>query len=140
MRASCPACHLRLDRGEHDYFIGAFVVNFVVAELALFVAGLAGILLTWPEVPWTLLKWSLVAFIIPVPFLFYPWARTLWLAVDLAFRPVTLRDLAGHGENVPSRQPLHPVGAALRVRRPPKAGPAVPGAPPPGLGPDSGED
>jgi uncharacterized protein (DUF983 family) len=114
MRRSCPGCHLRLDRGESDYFIGGFVVNFVAAELLLCVAGLAGILLTWPDVPWTLLKWSLVALIIPIPFLFLPWARTLWLAVDLTFRPVTLKDLEGHGENLPTRPTLHPVGGADR--------------------------
>lgn len=107
MRRSCPGCHLRLDRGESDYFIGSFVVNFITAELLLCAVGLAAILLTWPDVPWEALKWGLVAFIIPTPLLTYPFAKTLWLGVDLAFRPLTLKDLQGHGENeasVPASQ------------------------------------
>jgi uncharacterized protein (DUF983 family) len=99
MADSCPGCHLKTDRGEDDYFIGSFVVNFVTAELLICAGALAGILLTWPDVPWTALKWSLIAIMIPVPVLFYPWAKTVWLAVDLTFRPVTLNDLEGHGEN-----------------------------------------
>jgi hypothetical protein len=97
----CPGCDLRTDRGETDYFIGAFVVNFVVAELLICLAALAGILYFWPDVPWTGLKWGLILFILPTPALFYPWSKTLWLAIDLMFRPLTLGDLEGHGENGP---------------------------------------
>jgi uncharacterized protein (DUF983 family) len=101
MAPVCPSCHLRTDRGEHDYFMGSFVVNFVVAELLICAGALTGILLTWPDVPWTALKWGLMASMVPIPVLFYPWAKTIWLAVDLTFRPVTLADLEGHGENQP---------------------------------------
>ncbi len=99
MRSSCPGCHLRLDRGEPDYFIGSFVINFVTAELLIVVGGLVAILLTWPEVPWEGLKWGLMLTIAPVPFLFYPFARTIWLAIDLTFRPPVLAEFEGHGEN-----------------------------------------
>lgn len=100
MRATCPRCHLKLDRGEPDYFIGGYVVNFVVAELLIVLGALAAILATWPDVPWTAIQWGLLALMVPAPILFYPFAKTLWLAVDLMFRPVTLADLEGHGENV----------------------------------------
>jgi uncharacterized protein (DUF983 family) len=99
MAPVCAGCHLRTDRGEDDYFIGSFVVNFVTAELLICAGALAGILLTWPDVPWNALKWGLVLLVIPLPVLFYPWAKTIWLAIDLTFRPVTLKDLEGHGEN-----------------------------------------
>jgi len=101
MRASCRRCHLKLDRGEADYFIGSFTVNFVTAELVICAVALAAILLTWPDVPWEGLKWGLMATIIPVPILFYPFAKTIWLAIDLTFRPATPADLEGHGENLP---------------------------------------
>jgi hypothetical protein len=110
MAPVCPGCHLKTDRGEDDYFIGSFVVNFVTAELLICAGALAGILLTWPDVPWTGLKWTLMALIVPMPFLFYPWAKTLWLAVDLHFRPVTLRDLEGHGENDTAAPPAARLG------------------------------
>jgi uncharacterized protein (DUF983 family) len=101
MRESCPRCDLRFDRGEDDYFIGSFTINFVVAELLICAGALIGILATWPDVPWTALKWTLIAFMIPTPALFYPFAKTIWLGIDLTFRPLRLQDLAGHGENIP---------------------------------------
>jgi uncharacterized protein (DUF983 family) len=107
---TCPGCHLKTDRGEDDYFIGSFVVNFVTAELLICAGALAGILLTWPDVPWTALKWALIGFMLPTPFLFYPWAKTIWLAVDLTFRPVRRADLQGHGENEPLVPVRGPVG------------------------------
>lgn len=99
MRRSCPGCHLILDRGEPDYFLGGFVINFVAAELVVVLGGLVAVLATWPDVPWTAIEWALLILMVPVPVLFYPWAKALWLAVDLVFRPATLGDLDGHGEN-----------------------------------------
>lgn len=99
MRPSCPSCHLKLDRGEADYFIGGYVVNFVTAEFAIALGALGVIVGTWPDVPWTGLKWALIGLMIPGPILTYPWAKTLWLAIDLVFRPPTLVDFEGHGEN-----------------------------------------
>lgn len=100
MRDACPRCHLKLDRGEHDYFLGGYVVNFVAAELLIVLGALVAVLLTWPDVPWTAIQWGLVLLMLLAPVLFYPFAKTLWLAMDLMFRPVTLADLEGHGENV----------------------------------------
>jgi hypothetical protein len=100
MAHRCPDCHLLTDRGEADYFFGSYVVNFVTAELVLAVAGLAAIVAMWPEVDWELLKWGLMATIVPVPILFYPFAKSLWLAIDLVLRPPTLSDFEGHGENL----------------------------------------
>ena len=99
MKATCPRCHLILDRGEHDYFLGGYTINCVVAELLIVLGGAVSIVATWPDVPWTLITWSLVGLMILAPIAFYPFAKTLWLAVDLIFRPLTLKDLAGHGEN-----------------------------------------
>lgn len=99
IRHACPTCHLKLDRGEDDYFIGGFAVNFLAAELVVVVAALAAILLTWPDVPWTALEVGLLLLVVPFPVLTYPFAKTLWLAMDLWLRPVRLADLAGHGEN-----------------------------------------
>ena len=100
MRRSCPDCHLLLDRGEQDYFLGGYVINFVTAELLVVLGGLAAIVLTWPDVPWDGVLWGLLLLMVPLPLLFFPFSRTLWLALDLSFRPVTLSDLEGHGENV----------------------------------------
>jgi uncharacterized protein (DUF983 family) len=100
-RASCPRCHLLLDRGEADYFIGSFTLNFIVAELAIVVAGGAFVWAVWPDVPWTALEIALVALMIPFPVFTYPFAKLVWLAIDLAIRPPRIGDFAGHGENAP---------------------------------------
>jgi len=99
MRPSCPRCRLLFDRGEADYFIGGYTLNFIGAELMVVAAAALTVLLTWPSVPWTTLQFALVALMIPFPVLTYPFSRTLWLAIDLTFRPITLGDLDGHGEN-----------------------------------------
>jgi uncharacterized protein (DUF983 family) len=105
MESTCSRCHLKLDRGEADYFIGGYVINFVTAEFAVAAGALAAILLTWPDVPWNAVKWGLLALMVPLPVLTYPVAKTLWLAIDLVFRPVTWADLAGHGENAGADAP-----------------------------------
>ncbi len=97
---ACPDCHLQLDRGEADYFIGGYTVNFVVAEFTIAAGAVAAVLLTWPEVPWNTIKWALIAFMIPFPIFTYPWSKSLWLAIDLIFRPLTLLDIEAHGENL----------------------------------------
>ena len=102
MEGVCPRCHLKLDRGEADYFLGAYTINFVAAEILIVVGAGLGIWWMWPDVAWDGILWGLILLMIPVPILFYPFAKTLWLAIDLTFRPLTLADLEGHGENQPA--------------------------------------
>ncbi|HVE77428.1 MAG TPA: DUF983 domain-containing protein [Gemmatimonadaceae bacterium] len=87
LRERCPVCGIVLERGESDFFIGAYMINLVVAEMA--VAGLlvTVLLATWPDPPWTLLTYGGGALMIVAAAVCYPFAKTLWLAVDLRFRP-----------------------------------------------------
>jgi hypothetical protein len=87
VREACPGCGLLTDRGEHDHFLGAMALNLVAAELTL-AALLAGAMAaTWPDPPWELLTWGGAAAAVALPVLFYPFAKLIWLAVDLRFRP-----------------------------------------------------
>lgn len=105
-REHCSKCGLLLNRGLSDYFIGGYLVNLIVAELMV-VAGLVGVLLwTWPEVPWTALKWGLVLMMVPAPFLTYPYSKAVWLAIDLHFDPPSAEDFADLG---PPRGPTNGV-------------------------------
>jgi uncharacterized protein (DUF983 family) len=93
LRPDCPTCGLQLDRGESDYFLGAYVINLIAVEL-LFAALLLGVLVsTWPTPPWALLQWGGAAAMVAGAVLCYPFAKTLWLAVDLTFRPVRRDEL-----------------------------------------------
>jgi uncharacterized protein (DUF983 family) len=92
MRKRCPGCNLRLDRGESDYFIGAYTINLIVAELIVVAAILGVMLVTWPTVPWDRMKRGIIVMTIIAPCITYPFSKSLWLALDLMFRPATLQD------------------------------------------------
>jgi uncharacterized protein (DUF983 family) len=93
IREACPACGLRFERGEdEDYWLGAYLLNFIATEV-LFAVILAAVLVaTWPEPRWTMLLWIGVVQMSLTPVLFYPFAKALWLAIDLVFRPVRPED------------------------------------------------
>jgi uncharacterized protein (DUF983 family) len=87
MRSHCPNCGLQLDRGESDYFYGAYLLNFVAAELVAVIAFVVGLIGTWPSPPWNVLTATTVVIAIVAPIALYPTTKALWLAVDLIFRP-----------------------------------------------------
>lgn len=87
VKSSCENCGLRFDRGEHDYFIGAYTINLIVAELIVVIAFVIVMLVTWPDVPWDGMMWGLVPLALLAPVATLPFARSLWLALDLVFRP-----------------------------------------------------
>ncbi len=86
LRQRCGGCGLLLDRGEEDHFLGAYVLNLVVAEAVPAAVLLAGIALSWPAVPWGMLTAAAVALAVLCPIAFFPHSRTLWLALDTTFR------------------------------------------------------
>ena len=86
-KSACPNCGLVLDRGETDYFYGAYMLNFVAAEVVALAAFVVALLITWPNPPWNALLYGTAAIAVVAPFVLYPFAKALWLAVDLAFRP-----------------------------------------------------
>lgn len=86
-RPSCPSCGLKLDRGEPDFWSGAWMLNIVGVETVFALLLAAGVVLLWPAVPWAAVLWVGIAGMLLMPLLFFPISRTLWLAIDLAFRP-----------------------------------------------------
>jgi uncharacterized protein (DUF983 family) len=87
MRKRCGVCGLHLERGEHGYVVGAYMFNIIVAELVFVAIFLAVVVVMWPEPPWTFLQYGGAVLMIALPVLFYPFAKTLFLAFDLVFRP-----------------------------------------------------
>lgn len=87
MKAACPHCGLPLDRGESDYFYGAYMLNMVAAELAAMGIFVVALLITWPNPPWNALLIVTAIVAVVAPLLLYPTTKALWLALDLAFRP-----------------------------------------------------
>jgi uncharacterized protein (DUF983 family) len=93
VRPRCPVCRLRTDRGEGDYFLGAMTVNLLASEAIWALVFVGAIALTWPRVPWGVVQAGGVALMVAAPFALYPFTKTVWLAVDLMFRPVTPDEL-----------------------------------------------
>lgn len=87
MRPQCPTCGLELDRGESDYFYGAYLLNFVAAELVPVIVFVVSLIATWPDPPWNLLTAITVVLAVICPILLYPTTKALWLAIDLMLRP-----------------------------------------------------
>lgn len=90
----CPTCGLRFIR-EEGYFTGVYLVNFafVLAVLFLYSMGFALWIGSNPRaslVP-VLVIGVVIAIVLPV--VFYPFARTLWSALDLAMTPMELDEI-----------------------------------------------
>ena len=96
LRQSCPNCGLRLHRGESDYFIGAYLLNLVAVELLFALLLGVVVVVTYPATPWVLLQWSGLVLIIAGAVICYPFAKAIWLAADLMFRPMTDEELNWH--------------------------------------------
>jgi uncharacterized protein (DUF983 family) len=89
MREACPRCGLKVERGGSDYFLGSMMFNLIGAE-GMFVVGLLAVLIaTWPDVPWDFLQFGGPVLMVLFPIAFFPFSKTIWLAFDVAFRPVT---------------------------------------------------
>jgi uncharacterized protein (DUF983 family) len=93
-RENCPTCGLRLERGEEGYVVGTYMFNLVGAELVFMSTFVLVLLLTWPHPPWEVLWWTGGFFMIAAPLLFYPFAKLLFLAFDLSFRPPRPEDFS----------------------------------------------
>ena len=95
LRVKCGTCGLRLQRGEHDTFIGSMFILFTLCGLFSYAVILVALLAT-RVTPWDLLENGLPALVIVELFVFFPFAKLLWLAFDLALRPVTPTELEWH--------------------------------------------
>jgi uncharacterized protein (DUF983 family) len=87
LREECPRCGVHFER-EEGYFLGAYALNLIVAELLglgiaivlLFRTRLGRLDLIWQEL-------IAVALAVVFPILFFPYSREIWMAMDLTFHP-----------------------------------------------------
>lgn len=105
----CPVCGFQLERGERGYWVGAYFLNLVAVDL-VFAAWFGGMLIaTWPTPPWLLIHLVTVGLMVLTPVAFFPWSKTLFLALDIFVRPLEPGDFDGPQE--PARVPRHREGA-----------------------------
>ena len=94
MEKRCPRCGLVLER-EEGAFLGSLSLNYAVTGV-VFMA----VLITWvavqsPHVQWLPLALVSVAVSVIVPFLFYPFAKTIWAAIDFLLHGMDVGGQAG---------------------------------------------
>ncbi len=88
LRSECPSCGVRFER-EEGYFLGAYALNLIFAEFLGLGAVVALMVLT--DLALLPLEIIGVALMVGLPVFLYPYARTLWMALDLQFHPPNVR-------------------------------------------------
>src|SRR3954447_7025270 len=83
MVPDCPGCGLHFER-EQGYWAGAMAVNIIVTGGLFTVVFVAMLVATIPNVPVAPLLAVLVPIALIVPILYYPFSKTMWVAVDRA--------------------------------------------------------
>ena len=91
---SCPVCGFRLDRHEPGYWLGSYTINLFATEGAFAIFFVAGMAFFWPDVPWNAMTWGGLVTVLVTPVVLFPFTKTLYLAIDLCFRPPEPPDLA----------------------------------------------
>ncbi|MCC7169553.1 MAG: DUF983 domain-containing protein [Planctomycetes bacterium] len=83
----CPRCGLHFER-EEGHWTGAIAINLVATELVFVALLLIVIIRTWPDIPSTQLLIAGALLNLTFPLIFYPFAKTLWVAIDLIAHPL----------------------------------------------------
>jgi len=79
----CPRCGLHFER-EQGYWTGAIAINFICVGAVFAVSFLVAMILTVPDVPVPLMLAIFVPLTVLGPIVWYPFSKTIWVAVDRA--------------------------------------------------------
>ncbi|HEY7134588.1 MAG TPA: DUF983 domain-containing protein [Acidimicrobiia bacterium] len=80
----CPRCGLHFER-EQGYFAGALAINIMVVGAVFAAVFVTLVALTVPDIPVAPLLAVLVPIMLFGPILYYPFSKTVWMAVDRAY-------------------------------------------------------
>ena len=96
---ACPGCGLRLEEREEGYFTGAIVTNYFIA-IGWFVVLMVVTMILSQSIPlWGVLQWGSIAIAVASPLVFWPFSKTLWVALDISLHPVRPEDIMPRGES-----------------------------------------
>lgn len=111
MKERCPRCGYLFER-EPGFFIGSYFINFAIVEGFLFVM-LMGFVAWKDQHPDAGMTAAIVIGLsigLIGPFVFYPFSRTIWSALDLLMTPLELDEIVAAADAVSDAQPVE--GAA----------------------------
>jgi hypothetical protein len=101
MYERCPHCDFRYDRGEEGYFSSSMAINLIISEFivtAMTIPVAVASSAAGEDMIAALLH-MLIWFVptaILLPFIFFHHSRSLWIAMDHFFHPVTRDALEKH--------------------------------------------
>ena len=95
MHERCEFCGFQFERSP-GYWLGSIFVNYGLTAILVTAAYL--VLFFTDAMEPTAALWILLAFSVVFPMLFFRWARSLWLAIDLILDPQIDDQRAGTAE------------------------------------------
>ena len=84
MVPDCPRCNLHFER-EPGYFAGALAINIMATGGLFTISFVIALALTIPEIPVVPLLLILIPIALFGPIVFYPFSKTIWIAVDRGY-------------------------------------------------------
>ncbi len=91
MRPECPRCGFVFTRIS-GHWLGSWFLNVCVAQTAVVLILFIGVATTWPDPPMVAIAVSAAVAAVVVPFAYFPFSRTLWVAIDLVMTPLGFDD------------------------------------------------
>jgi uncharacterized protein (DUF983 family) len=85
---ACPRCSHRFERHE-GYWLGAIAINTVTTISLFIVVFVAMTVAFWPDPPWSTISVVTIATNLLFPIAFYPYSKTLWVALEVGMHPIT---------------------------------------------------
>jgi hypothetical protein len=95
MKERCPRCGLYFEREEGE-FLGAYVINYAaVSTVVAVVLVLVIAVEATGRSGWLIPLLALGGFLaVVIPVLSYPFSKTVWVAIELAMKPLDPREVA----------------------------------------------
>lgn len=84
LKERCPRCRSLFER-EDGYFVGGYAINLIVAEFLAF--GIVLVLILFADLSVLQLQITGALLALGLPILFFPFSRTVWIALDLFLHP-----------------------------------------------------
>lgn len=91
LQDACPRCRYSFVR-EDGYWVGAMTVNMAIVLATFGTWFIGGMVVTWPDVPWTGLLIGGIVVNATVPFLLYGWSKSVWVGLDMSFNPANAHE------------------------------------------------
>lgn len=91
MAPSCPRCGLGFARAPGQW-LGSWFINVCVVQTVVIGVLAIGVGVTWPDPPIVPIGIGAALSAVVVPLLFFPFSRTLWVAIDLVMTPLGFDD------------------------------------------------